>query len=266
MPASVVLARKIYVAGDARERTLRSLRGQVGNHLSDLDVDVEIELREDGFPLVTLDGEDEVVARNLLAEAFDEIPVGDGDADDDSDGDSGSDGDGYADPATLEPGETYVGTLESWDEGGLVLDAGQPIRIPPDGIDLGPGNPEQIVERFGLVQHLAMEFVVPESSEGDGADDAYGDAGDGQIVAELADAERDRLYEWQRGPGRVTVNSATRSEVRATVNRAGHAQDIVTVERLGLLEQSIVCKESTDPPGLIAAIGEYLPAELRAVV
>ncbi|MFT4891090.1 MAG: hypothetical protein ACI9YT_002012, partial [Halobacteriales archaeon] len=82
----------------------------------------------------------------------------------------------------------------------------------------------------------------------------------------LADAERDRLYEWTRGSGRVNVNSATRAEVRATVNRAGHAHDIVTVERLGLLEQSVVCENDTDPPGLLASIGEYLPAELRAVV
>ncbi|MFB6303773.1 MAG: DUF2110 family protein, partial [Haloferacaceae archaeon] len=82
----------------------------------------------------------------------------------------------------------------------------------------------------------------------------------------LADAERDRLYDWTRGNGRVNVNSATRGEVRATVNRAGHAHDIVTVERLGLLEQSVVCKPDTDPPGMLAAIGEYLPAELRCVV
>jgi hypothetical protein len=64
----------------------------------------------------------------------------------------------------------------------------------------------------------------------------------------------------------VNVNSATRGEVRATVNRAGHARDIVTVERLGLLEQSIVCAEGTDPPGLLSAIGAYLPAELRCVI
>jgi hypothetical protein len=82
----------------------------------------------------------------------------------------------------------------------------------------------------------------------------------------LADAERDRLFEWTRGAGRVNVNSATRAEVRATVNRAGHAQDIVTVDRLGLLEQSIVCAEATDPPGLLASIGGYLNAELLAVV
>jgi hypothetical protein len=54
--------------------------------------------------------------------------------------------------------------------------------------------------------------------------------------------------------------------VRATVNRAGHADDIVTVERLGLLEQSIVCKDETDPPGLLASVGEYLPAEMLCVV
>ena len=64
----------------------------------------------------------------------------------------------------------------------------------------------------------------------------------------------------------MNVNSATRSEVRATLNRAGHAEDVVTVERLGLLEQSVVCREGTDPPGLIASVGRYLPAELLAVV
>jgi hypothetical protein len=62
------------------------------------------------------------------------------------------------------------------------------------------------------------------------------------------------------------VNSTTRGEARSTVNRAGHAQDIVTVERLGLLEQSIVCAEGTDPPGLLASIGGYLPAELKCVI
>jgi hypothetical protein len=64
----------------------------------------------------------------------------------------------------------------------------------------------------------------------------------------------------------VNANSATRGEVRATVNRAGHAGDIVTVERLGLLEQSIVCAEGTDPPGLLASIGRHLPAELLCVM
>jgi len=265
MATSVVLARKLYVGGDARERTLRGLGGLLEDRIGDLEADVEIVVREDDFPVVTLSGPDETAAGNVLAEEFGEIPVPDSGAE-------VPDASPPEDPtAPFEPGETYTGTLEHWDDDGFLLDAGRSVRIPTEAIGLGPGDPEQLVERFGLVQHLPMQFTVPggeagESADGEGERERRTTTHDGAVRAALADAERDRLFEWQRGPGRVTVNSATRSEVRATVNRAGHAQDIVTVERLGLLEHSIVCKEGTDPPGLIAAIGEYLPAELRAVV
>ncbi|MFW5938409.1 MAG: DUF2110 family protein [Halanaeroarchaeum sp.] len=219
----VVLATKVYVEGEARERALDSLRSLVDNAVGELAVEIDVGLRHDEFPSVTVEGEDAPVARNVLREEWGEIAP------------------------QFEDGETYVGTLESWSDEGFVLDAGEDVLVPADELGLGPGTPAQIRERFGLVQHLPMRFV-------------YGDP------PRLADEERDRLYEWTRGPGRVNVNSATRAEVRATVNRAGHADDIVTVERLGLLEQSVVCGEGTDPPGLLASIGDYLPAELRAVV
>jgi len=222
----VVLATKVYVEGGARERAMDSLRSMLENDLADLEVEWSLGLRHDEFPSVTLSGPDETAARNLLREEWGEVTT------------------------SREPGEVYVGTLESWDDDGFVLDAGEPVRVPADELGLGPGTPGQVRERFGMVQHLRLRFVE----------------GAGESPARLADAERDRLYDWTRGPGRVNVNSATRSEVRATVNRAGHANDIVTVERLGLLEQSIVCAEGTDPPGLLAAIGSYLPSELRCVV
>lgn len=222
----VVLATKVYVEGDARERALSSLEALVRNALGDLDVEYEIGVRHDDFPSVTVDGPDATVARNLLREEWGEISP------------------------DLEPGETAVGTLDAWDDDGFVLDAGQPVRIPTAELGLGPGSPSQIRERFGLVQHLPMTFVFG------GADEP----------SRLADAERDRLYEWTRGNGRLNVNSATRGEVRATLNRAGHAQDYVTVERLGLLEQSVIVTEGTDPPGLLSSVGAYLPAELRCVV
>ena len=224
----VVLATKLTVTADARERALDGLRSLVENAIGDLEVSYEIGVRHDDFPTVTVEGEDAIAARNALREEFGEITE------------------------EFEPGETYTGTLESWDEDGFVLDAGRDIRVPADELGLGQGRPPQLVERFGLVQHLPMELV-------------YGDADAGE-PSRLSDAERDRLFEWTRGPGRVNVNSATRGQVRATVNRAGHANDIVTVERLGLLEQSVVCREETDPPGLLAAIGPYLPSELRCVI
>lgn len=220
----VVLATKVYVSGDARERSLKGVQSLVENAIGGLDVTYEVGVRNDDFVSVTVEGDDEVVARNVLREEWGEVTP------------------------TLEVGETYVGTLESWDDEGFVLDAGQRVRIPTDELGLGAGRPEQLVERFGLVQHLRMRFVYDETS------------------SRLADEERDRLFDWRRGSGRVNVNSATRGEVRATINRAGHARDIVTVERLGILEQSIVCTEDTDPPGLLASIGRYLPAAMRCVI
>ncbi|ELZ00490.1 DUF2110 family protein [Natrialba asiatica] len=232
----VVLATKLYVEGDARERALDSLRSLVGNEIGDLEVEFELGVRHDDFPSVTIEGDDATVARNVLREEFGEIVP------------------------DLEAGETYAGTLESWDEDGLVLDAGQPVRIPAAELGLGPGSPTQIRDRYGLVQHMPMRFVY--GGSGGGGEPEAGT----ETTSRLADDERDRLYEWSRGDGRLNVNSATRAEVRATLNRAGHAHDYVTIERLGLLEQSVICTENTDPPGLLASIGEYLPAELRCVV
>ena len=219
----VVLATKCYVDGDARERALDGLRSLVDNAIGDLAVGYEVGVRHDDFPSVTVDGEDGVAARNVLREEWGAITP------------------------EFERGEIYTGTLESWDESGFVLDAGEDVRVPAEEIGLGPGSPEQVRTRYGLVQHLPLRFVYGEPSR-------------------LADDERDRLYDWTRGAGRVNANSATRGEVRATVNRAGHAGDIVTVERLGLLEQSVICREGTDPPGLLASIGTHLPAELLCVV
>ena len=219
----VVLATKCYVDGEARERALDGLTAMVGDDIGGLDVEYELGVRDDDFPAVTVEGPDAVAARNVLRERWGEITP------------------------HLEVGETAVGTLESWDEDGFVLDAGRDVRVPAGELGLGQGTPAQVRQRFGLVQHLPLRFVYDDPPR-------------------LADEERDRLYEWTRGTGRVNVNSATRAEVRATVNRAGHADDILTVERLGLLEGSIVCAEGTDPPGLVASIGGYLRSELLAVV
>jgi len=228
----VVLATKCAVEGDARERALDSLDSLVANDLSDLDIDWTIGVLDDEFVSVTVEGDDETVARNLLRERWG----------------------GVTDH--FDDGETYVGTLRYWDDNGWTLDAGREVEIDRDDLGLGTGDPTQIRDRFGVVQHTPLEFVY----------DADGDH-------RLADETRDMLYDWTRSGdegaesgGRLNVNSATRGEVRATLNRAGHARDVITVERLGLLEQSVVCAEGTDPPGLLASVGEYLPAELKCVV
>ncbi len=222
----VVLATKVYVRGEAKRRAMDSLESLVANDLADLEVEFTAGLRDDDFPSITVTGEDAPVARNLLEEEW-----------------------GAVTPHRS-PGETYVGTLESWDDDGFILDVGEDVRVPADELGLGQGTPAQVRKRFGLVQHMPLRFV-------EGGDEEPN---------RLADEERDRLYDWTRGTGRVNANSVTRAQLRATVNRAGHADDIVTVERLGLLEQSVVCREETDPPGLLADVGPHLESELLAVV
>lgn len=219
----VVLATKLYVEGDARERALQSFSAMIDNEIGDLEVSYDIGIRHDDFPSVTIDGEDAPVARRVLSEEWGAIAP------------------------DRSAGETYIGTLEHWDDDGIVLDAGSRVRISAEQLELGPGTPAQIVERFGLVQHQRLGFIEGETPR-------------------IADETLDQLFDWRRGPGRLNVNSATRGELRATINRAGHADDIITIERLGLLEQSVVCKEGTDPPGLLATIGRYVPGEMRCVI
>ena len=219
----VILATKLYVEGEARERSLDGLASMVRDDIGQLDVEFELGIRRDDFPSVTVTGPDATVARNVLTERWGAIP------------------------GRLESGESYIGTLASWTDEGWTLDAGRSVQIPCSELGLGPGRGGQLRDRFGVLQHQRLEFVWGETPA-------------------LSEAERDRLFEWRRGPGRLNVNSVTRAEVRRVLNKAGHADDVIRIERLGLLEQSVVCAPGTDPPGLLSSVGPYLPGEMRCVL
>lgn len=217
----VVLATKVY--GENQPAARSSLGQIIDNAIGELEVDYEVGVRHDGFPSVTIDGPDAVAARNVLIEEWGEIKP------------------------HLEAGERCRGTVDGWSAAGWHVDVGTTVTIGADELDLGPGDPDQVATRFGLVSNMPIDVV-------------YGDP------PRLADAGRDRLYGWQQGSGRVNANGVTRSQLRATINRAGHADDIERIERLGLLEQSAVCRDGTDPPGLLASIGPYVPGELACVI
>lgn len=219
-----VLNTKIYVEGDARTRAQKSLEGLVGNLVGDLDFSYELQLRSDDRIEVLGTGDDAEAALNLLEREF-----------------------GVMETDPIED-ETYLGTLEAWNDEAFTVDVGREIQVPAESLEeLGRGTPHQIRERYGLVQHMTLEVVWGGEPE-------------------LSDSQVDALWGWRKGPGRVNVNSVTRSEIRATVNRAGHAHDIEKVERLGLLEQSVVCSSDTDPPGLLASLGRYVQGEMKCVV
>ena len=68
----VVIATKVYVEGSARDRATDSLRAQLDDAVGDLDVSVDLGVRDDGFPSVTVSGPDAAAARNVLREAWGE--------------------------------------------------------------------------------------------------------------------------------------------------------------------------------------------------
>ena len=77
----------------------------------------------------------------------------------------------------------------------------------------------------------------------------------------------DLWWSWKKAAtDRVTVNGATRSEIKSVIKKTGHGRDIYEIERLGLLEHAIVCREKTDGPGIVAAIGPRLKSEMGVII
>lgn len=131
-----VLNTRIYVEGDARERTKKSLESQVQNLVGDLDFSYELQVRQDDRVEVLGAGDDAEAAVNLLERRFGVMET---------------------DPRD---GETYLGTLEAWSDEGFTVDVGRDALVPPESLEeLGKGTPHQIRERYGLVQHVPLEVV-----------------------------------------------------------------------------------------------------------
>jgi len=79
------------------------------------------------------------------------------------------------------------------------------------------------------------------------------------ITVELADETRDMLLQWKKYLfDRVIVAGADREFIEKLVQSAGLRFDVIKIETLSLLVQCLMCKLSTDSPGVIARIGGRL--------
>ena len=88
-----------------------------------------------------------------------------------------------------------------------------------------------------------------------------------KIKARFTKKQLDLWWSWKKAStDRVIVNAATRSEIKSAIKKTGHGRDIYEIERLGLLEHAIVCRENTDGPGIVAAIGPRLKSEMGVVI
>ncbi len=224
----VVILQPIY---GNRERAINSLKALVENELKELDVDFEISVTPEQWAEISLEGEDEEVSENFLVSK-------------------------YGTPAhKAEPGKVYRGFIHAVEEDVLVVNIGIPVRVEAGELKaLGSGKAKQLAARFGLIRNLPAEIEIIESKGG-------------RPKGRFSQKQLDLWWEWKKvGTDRVIINAATRSEIKSAIKKTGHGRDIYEVERLGLLEHAIVCREKTDGPGIVAAIGPHLKSEIGVVI
>ncbi|WP_440948265.1 DUF2110 family protein [Methanosarcina sp. T3] len=224
----VVTLQHLY--GKNRDRMAELLKNLVENELKDLEVKVEVSITPENWAEFILEGEDEEVSANLLTSR-------------------------YGSPAKkAEPGKVYLGFLQAFTEDAFMVNIGVPLRVEAEELKaLGSGKPKQLAARFGLIPHLPIEVEVSEANK--------------KIKTRFTKKQLDLWWSWKKAStDRVIINAATRSEIKNAVKKTGHGRDIYEIERLGLLEHAVVCREKTDGPGIVAAIGPRLKSEMGVVI
>lgn len=223
----ITLCIKVY--GNER-KTIDAISAAVANELKELTAKAAVTVSGDGWAIAEIEGEDEEFASNLLARQ-------------------------YGTP-TLNPSEgmIYKGLIESIEEDKIIVDIGTKIIISPENMkNLGTGSAKQISLRFGMIKHLPVEVEIISTKP--------------KILGMFSKYQADTWWQWKKaGYDRVTANAITRSELKAAIKKTGHARDIYGIERLGIMEHAIVCRETTDGPGIVAAIGKFVPSELGVII
>lgn len=224
----VVTLQHIY--GKNRERMAELLKNLVENELKDLEVKVEVSITPENWTEFSLEGEDEEVSENILTSRYG-TPV-----------------------KKAEHGKVYMGFLQAFPEDAFIVNIGTPVRVEAEELKaLGNGKPKQLASRFGLIPHLPVEIEVFEANK--------------KTKARFTKKQLDLWWSWKKAStDRVIVNGATRSEIKSAIKRTGHGRDIYEIERLGLLEHAVICRENTDGPGIVAAIGPRLKSEMGVVI
>jgi hypothetical protein len=223
--STVKLLLKIY---GNKERALHSAEVLVNNELKELDASAEFSVSEDNWLLANVKGEDSEFALNFLASEFG-TPV-----------------------QEVKENEVYQGVIHRILENEMIVDVGTLISIPQKDLAiLGNGNAKQIALRFGIIGHLPVRIQISNEKT---------------KLGSFTKQQADLWWSWKKSEqDRVIANAVTRSELKAAIKRTGHARDIYGIERLGLMEHMITCRENTDGPGIVAAIGRLVKGELGVI-
>jgi len=233
---TVTLLTRIYSANQRRH---------IGEVVKSLFEGLDVQATVSGAPTerwmqVTLSGEDETIATNLLNRDFGFCP---------------STLENVAKEATL---KGFVTNLEKSKEE-LLVDIGvyQPktvlATIPLSQLQakLADGRNttlEKIAELWGICENLPVTINIADV-----------DAASGRVEAEVSAEQVEKFMLWKDSLlDRLLVLGASLDQVKMAVEQAMLDRDVVDIEALGMFEHALVCKLGTDSAGLISAIGRRM--------
>ncbi|MBY9001166.1 MAG: DUF2110 family protein, partial [Candidatus Heimdallarchaeota archaeon] len=236
----IVILEKTYNV--AKHSSAKALDYILKEELKDLNVKiVDITFTKDRYAEITLDGEDEKIAKNFIVEKYgsNERKIGD-----------------------IQVGEIIYGRFK--DVGkvkfGLFVDAG--IETSTQKIDalyplfkmreqLAGGKKTSLVNTIralGIVENLPLKFEIIEKKV----------LGSKVWVKISDDSLRWFLEPFKENKEALIICGTTRRSIKQALIQSKHIEDIDEFERIGLLEYRLVCKRGTRADGLIPELGSYL--------
>jgi hypothetical protein len=225
----------------AKHSSAKALDYILSKELEELDVKiVKIEFNTDKYAEITLDGNDEVIAKNFIINnhgtkrSISSINVGDQILG------------RFKDVGGVKFGSFVDAGLETSTQ---KIDALYPLFAMREQLADGNKVPlMNILRAFGIVENLPMSFEVTKR-------EILG----GKIWVELTEQSLDWIFDpLEREKEALILCGTTRRMVKQALTQTGHAEDIEVIERIGLLEYRLICKQGTRADGLIPELGPFL--------
>ncbi len=116
--------------------------------------------------------------------------------------------------------------------------------------NLGIGSIPQICSRFGLIEEVPLLVQI-----------------NSNFNVNITKHQIDYLWGLKKSEcDHLIINNCTKSKLKEILKKTKHQRDIYRIDRLGLLEHIIICKKSTDGPGLVSSIGPFLNSKIGVII